>query len=228
MGTRTEVNVPTERLGGNGNGGAQGFVEEDLRGADDLAFAEVLAETVDALEAATIPYALIGGIASSGLGRPRWTHDIDVFVKPQDAERALDSLAARGFRTEKTDPRWLLKAFKQDVMVDIIFRSTGGFHLDEEMLQRSVRGEFLGHSVRFIPPEDLLIMKAVVHDEGNPRHWHDALGIIAGAELDWDYLLRRAMRAPRRVLSLLLYAHSSDLAVPNRVVRALFDRVYES
>jgi predicted nucleotidyltransferase len=210
---------------GTGDGA---FLDEDLRGADHSAFAEVLGEVVDALEEAAIPHALIGGIASSGLGRPRWTHDIDVLVKPEDAGPALEALAGRGFVTERTDLTWLYKAFKHQVMVDIIFKSSGNIYLDEEMLERAVEGSFQGHRVRFIPAEDLLIMKAIVHDEGGPRHWHDALGLIARKELDWDYLRRRARRAPRRVLSLLLYAHSLDLTVPNHVVRELFHDVYES
>src|SRR5688572_23532695 len=106
---------------------------ENLRGADDEAFGDVLRKTVDALDASDVPYALIGGIASSGFGRPRWTHDIDVFVRPEDAGRALDALGEAGFRTERTDSRWIFKAFLREVMVDIIFRSTGGFHFDREM-----------------------------------------------------------------------------------------------
>ena len=47
-------------------------------------------------------------------------------------------------------------------------------------------------------------------------------------DLDWNYLLRRARKAPRRVLSLLVYAHSLDMAVPNYVVRTLFQEIYES
>jgi predicted nucleotidyltransferase len=199
---------------------------ESLRGADHEAFGDVLRKTVNALDEAEVPYALIGGIASSGFGRPRWTHDIDVFVKPEDASRALDALGTAGFKTERTDCRWIFKAFDQDVMVDIIFRSTGGFHLDREMFERAVHSEFQGHPVRLVPPEDLLIMKAVVHDEPSPRHWHDALGVLAGSELDWDYLERRALRAPHRVLSLLIYAHSLDLYVPATTVRRLFEKVY--
>jgi hypothetical protein len=205
------------------------LIEAGLRGADDSAFPMVLGDTIEALDHAEVPYVLIGGIASIGFGRPRWTHDIDVFVKPEDAERAMLSLGAHGFETERTDERWLFKGFKREVLVDIIFRSTGGFHLDQEMLDRAVRREFQGHLVRLIPPEDLLIMKAVVHDEAGPRHWHDALGIIAGCpSLDWDYLLRRAERAPRRVLSLLIYAHSLDMLVPNQVIRRLFEKIYAS
>src|SRR5690606_37039511 len=109
---------------------------------------------------------------------------------------------------------------------DVIFRSTGEIRIDSEMLARSVELEFQGVRARFAPPEDLLVMKVVVHDEDGTRHWHDALGLISANELDWDYLLRRARRAPRRVLSLLIYAHSRDLQVPNRVIRELFDQIY--
>lgn len=202
------------------------WIDPNLRGADDRLFSAVLGEAVSAIEKENIPYALIGGIASTGLGRPRWTHDIDVFVKPEDADRTLDALGRHDFRTERTDERWLYKGFKHDVLVDVIFRSTGGFYLDQEMLDRAVKVQYLGHGVRLVPPEDLLIMKAVVHDEEGPRHWHDALGVLAGCTIDWSYLERRAMRAPRRVLSLLIYAHSLDMMVPNAVVRRLFDKVY--
>jgi len=114
------------------------------------------------------------------------------------------------------------------VLVDVIFHSTGGFYLDDEMLARSVVRPFMGLQLRLIAPEDLLVIKAAVHDERGPRHWHDALGVISVNDFDWDYLLRRARQAPRRVLSLLVYAHSLDMAVPNYVVRALFRDIYES
>ena len=203
-----------------------GAVEPGLRGADEQVFSDVLGETITAMESGKVPYALIGGIAASGFGRPRWTHDIDLFVKPEDAGRALDALEPRGFRTERTDPRWLYKAYKEDVMVDIIFRSTGGFYLDQEMIDRAVTYKFKGHDVRLVPAEDLVIMKAVVHDEAGPRHWHDALSIIAGGHLDWHYFSRRALKAPRRVLSLLIYAQSVDTFVPNEVIRQLHSQLY--
>lgn len=221
MEPRSEVGVPLERLAENGRPG-----KEVVNGAEHDSFAPVLAETVRALEEAEVPFALIGGIAVTSFGRPRWTHDIDVFIRPSDAEHALDVLAKHGFDTERRDPTWLFKAFKQDVMVDLIFHCTGGFYLDEEMIARTVRKEFQGTDLPVLPAEDLLLLKAAVHDEAGPRHWHDALGIIGRTDLDWDYLLRRARMAPRRLLSLLIYAHSVDLAVPNRAIRALFERVY--
>ncbi len=208
------------------DGGVQAVrTEGDERPNQEL-MAKVLGEVGEALESAALPYAVIGGIASAGFGRPRWTHDIDILVRPEDAERTLAVLAKRDFRTELTDHHWIYKAFKHGVMVDVIFRSTGGIYLDPEMLERVVDTRLHGMRVRMIPPEDLLIMKAVVHDECGPRHWHDALGLIAGGHIDWDYLQSRALRAPRRVLSLLIYAHSLDLFVPNEIIRRLFEDVY--
>src|SRR5690606_2089343 len=71
-----------------------------------------------------------------------------------------------------------------------------------------------------------LIMKCVIHDEMGPRHWHDALGLIAAGKLDWGYLKTRSYRAPRRILSLLIYAHSLDMHVPNELIAHLYQQVY--
>ena len=195
---------------------------------DEDKFLEVIAEVGSILEGAGIPFAFMGGLASTTHGRPRWTHDVDIFVKPQDALRALDELKAHEYQTERTDEAWLYKAFKDNVMVDVIFKSRGGIYFDDEMHERSVIANFQGRSVRFVPPEDLLVIKAAVADEVGPRHWHDALSIIASSKLEWEYLLRRARMSPRRVLALLMYAQSDDLMVPNRVIRQLFHDLFDS
>lgn len=189
---------------------------------DEPSFLLALDESVTAFDEAGVDYLFMGGIASACLGRPRFTHDIDVFVRPQDARRAMDALAAAGFDTEETYAEWLYKGFKHGQMVDLIFRSTGDIYLDDEMLERAPTTPFLGRDVRIVPPEDLIVIKAVVHNEHMPRHWHDALALIAVADIDWDYLVRRARKGVRRVLALLLYAQSIDLVVPWGPVRELF------
>ncbi|MFP5317656.1 MAG: nucleotidyltransferase [Acidimicrobiia bacterium] len=195
--------------------------------ATDELFEQVLADTVAVLESEQVPYVFMGGIGAATHGRPRWTHDIDVFVRPEDAGRVLRALGAAGFRTETTYPDWLYKAFKHEILVDVIFKSLGGILLDEEMLERAGREEFMGLHVCVMAAEDLLVVKAVVHDEHMPRHWHDALAIISRCDLDWDYVVRRARRhGARRVLSLMLYAQSNDLVVPATPVRELFDAVF--
>lgn len=189
-------------------------------------FNRVLGQTVEAMDSSGLKYAFIGGIASGGLGRPRSTHDIDLFVKPEDAQLALQALAAAGFTTEKTDPSWLYKGFKEDILVDVIFKSKGEIYLDAEMYQRSMKAEFHGKQLRLVAPEDLLIIKAAAHSELTPGHWHDATALLSHANLDWGYLIRRARRAPRRVLSLLLYAQSNDIWVPNFVINELFQGIF--
>jgi predicted nucleotidyltransferase len=195
---------------------------------DEETFLEAFASAVAALERRDVPYVLIGGLASAVHGRPRWTHDIDVFVKPDDARRALDALADAGFVTEETNPHWIYKAWRDGTVVDLIFCVRGDIYVDDEMLSRARAAPFKGRRARVVPPEDLVVIKAIVHDEPSGRHWHDALGVIAATELDWDYLLRRAQHGARRVLSLLVYAQSNDLIVPERVIRELFERVYRS
>ena len=202
-------------------GPSEGFAAEERR------FLDVFDTTINAIQGAGIPYVLMGGVASATVGRPRVTRDIDVFVRPEDARHVIDVLAKAGFETEERHPHWLYKGWKDGILVDVIFRSSGDIYLDDEMLERSTEGEYKGSRFRLIPPEDLLVIKAIVHDEHMPRHWHDALGIVAADELDWDYLLRRARHGARRVLSLLLYAQSNDLLVPANVLRQLFDTIDE-
>jgi predicted nucleotidyltransferase len=194
---------------------------------DEALFLEILDEAIGALEADGVSYVLIGGLASAVRGRPRWTQDIDLFVRPEDARRALAALAGAGFATEETNPHWIFKASKDGVPVDVIFWVKGDVYVDDEMISRSTVGEFKGRRVRVVPPEDLVVIKALAHDEQTPRHWHDALAIIAGGQLDWDYLLRRAQYGPRRILSLLVYAQSNDLVVPETAICTLFETVYE-
>lgn len=193
----------------------------DAGGVDEAAFLSVLRTTIDALEEADVPHLLMGGLAVAALGRPRWTHDIDIFVRPDDAQRALAVLEERGFETEETDPLWLFKAIRDDIVVDIIFRSEGQIYLEDEMLQRAIETTFRGERVCVIPPEDLILIKASAHKEEGGYHWFDALALLTRPGLDWDYLVRRSRRAVRRVLSLLLYAQSSDIAVPRAVVHQL-------
>jgi predicted nucleotidyltransferase len=195
---------------------------------DEETFLATFTSAVGALERRSVPYVLIGGLASAVHGRPRWTRDIDLFVKPEHARPALDALADAGFVTEETNPHWIFKAWKNDAVIDIIFCVTGDIYVDDEMLARARVQTFKGRRARVVPPEDLVVIKAAVHDEPSGRHWHDALGIIAATELDWDYLLRRAQRGARRVLSLLVYAQSNDLVVPERVIRELFATIYRS
>ena len=183
----------------------------------------IFAEVVQALDRQAIPYVVIGGLASAALGRPRASGDIDILVTPHDARPALAALGDAGFHTDEINPHWLFKAIKHGVLVDLLFKMKGDIYLDDEMLTRADVRSIYAHPARIIPREDLVVVKALAHDEESSRHWFDALGVLAGGGLDWEYLVRRAAKGPRRVLSLLLYATSVDLVVPPSVIRRLHD-----
>lgn len=192
-------------------------------GDEDVAeeLVRCLGDVIESVTSLGVPYVVVGGIASSVLGRPRFTHDIDLLVRPEDARAILRELRRRGFETEERAPHWLFKAHRDGVETDLIFRSTGDIYLDDDVLAHAVEGTFAGHRIPLMSREDLIVSKALAHQEHSPRHWHDALALIAADELDWDYLLRRARRGPKRMASLLLYAQSNDLVVSEQALHAL-------
>ena len=189
-------------------------------------FLRVLDDALDALYTAAIPFLLIGGIGSAVYGRDQGTRDIDVFVRPETARRVMEVLGARGFETKEVAERWLSKAMKHGVLVDVIFRSTRDILLGDEMLDRSRVMPFRGREVPLAPPEDLVVMKACAMSEDTSRYWYDAVSIIAHSELDWDYLVARAREhGARRLLSLLLFATSLDIVVPSEPIETLYDAI---
>jgi hypothetical protein len=194
---------------------------------DEETFLRVLGEAIAVAAGTGLPHAFMGGIASTALGRPRWTHDIDLCVRREDARAMLAAFARAGYETEETDRSWLYKAMKDGVLVDVIFESTGGIVLDDEMLSRVRQGSFGNLQLSVLGPEDLLVIKAIVHREHRQRHWFDALALVETGELDWPYLLRRAAPGPRRVASLLLYAQTDGLRVPDWVIESLLEQARE-
>lgn len=215
------------------NGGSERSVEPggpvrtvETGEVDEERFLAALRAAVDILERAGIRHVIMGGLAVASLARPRWTHDIDIFLRPDDASRALELFASEGYETEETDPLWLFKAEKGGVLVDLIFRSTGYYYFDEDIWARSIEVDFKGERIRVISPEDLLVIKASAHTEDGGYHWFDALALLGRRDLDWSYLKHRGRRAVRRLLSLLIYADSYDVAIPAGVIDDLYATVY--
>ena len=190
------------------------------------AFEAILAEAVAAVEGEGVPYVAGGSMASNAWGRPSPVADLDLVVNPTDAKRVLKAFESAGFETEETEPHWLFKAAKDGVTVDIIFELEGSLYLDDEMIARATIQEVAGTRLRLMPPEDFIVSQAMSTTKDTPDYWYNALGVLARSNIDWDYLIQRASRGPRRVLALIVYAQSNDLTIPDDVIRRLFTTVY--
>jgi predicted nucleotidyltransferase len=186
----------------------------------------VLDDAVDALRRGHVTFLLMGGLATSVLGRDRRDMDIDLFVHDRDVGPALSALRAAGFETMVVSANWLAKGFKNGVLVDVISRSTHDISLTDEILERAIEVDVQGRRLPCVAPEDLIVMKAIATTEDTARYWYDALGLLGRPDLDWDYLARRAKEhGARRMAALLFFARSMDLFVPDEVVDEILHAV---
>jgi hypothetical protein len=146
------------------------------------------------LREAGVPYLVGGAYALERYTEiTRDTKDLDLFVRPDDCQRALDVLAAAGYRTELTSPHWLGKVMMGEEMVDLIFSSGNGIaRVDDLWFEHGVEAELLGVTVQLCPPEEMIWSKAFVME----RERFDGADVAhllraCGAALDWPRLLWR-------------------------------------
>jgi hypothetical protein len=135
--------------------------------ADDLPFGEIkatLKRAAAALRGADVPFVLGGGLAVWARGGPATSHDLDLMVRPEDAERALDALQKAGMRAEKPPEGWLYKAWDADVLVDLIFRPIGEA-VDDAMFERAEELEVNAVPMLVMSLEDVLVTKLKALDE---------------------------------------------------------------
>ena len=59
---------------------------------------------------AEIEFMLGGGLAAWALGGPPTDHDVDFYIREEDAERAVGALSRIGMRIERPPEGWLVKA----------------------------------------------------------------------------------------------------------------------
>jgi predicted nucleotidyltransferase len=177
----------------------------------------VLAAASDALERDGILFVVGGGLAAEAYHLRETVNDVDLFVRPIDAPRARDALAKEGFYVWIEDPRWLYKALRDGVSVDVIYESSGVVHVGDETFRRA-RWMKMDHlQLPIMPPEDLFVMKAAAATPSAPKHWLDAISLLATEPMDWEYLASRAARNPRKVLQAIVHAYEEGVPVPSFV-----------
>lgn len=200
-------------------------------GLDELT-AGFYRNAMEALERSGVPFLLGGAYAfAQYTGIARHTKDLDVFLRRQDAEPALEALQAAGFETERSFPHWLAKARSGELFVDLIYGSGNGVAIvDEDWFTHAQPGTSFGKAVMLIPPEEMIWSKAFVQE----RERYDGADVIhllkfTAERIDWSRLLRRFGARWRVLLSyLLLFGFvypGRRHTVPEWVVRSLLERL---
>jgi hypothetical protein len=138
---------------------------------------------------------LIGGAFAvfQHAGIYRNTKDLDVFCKHSEYPKILKSFAAKGFKVELTDIRWLAKIRKGEYFIDVIFDTVNNIcKVDDSWFKYATKGEYEGMEVKFLAPEELIWLKSYVQN----RERFDGADINhiilkAGKNMDWKRLLDR-------------------------------------
>lgn len=160
----------------------------------DPAARDYYRDAMTALDRVDVRYMIGGAYAMAEYaGIVRHTKDFDLFVLPQDRDRALAALATVSDRTEVLYAHWLGKAWRGDFFVDLIFSSANGLErVDDDWFRFACDSRVLGQPVKLIPREEMIWQKAFVME----RERFDGADIAhllraQSDHIDWDRLLAR-------------------------------------
>jgi predicted nucleotidyltransferase len=168
-------------------------------GADDSEFAAIehaLKRSAAALRRVGIPFMLGGSLASWARGGPETRHDLDLMIRPEDADDALEALREEGMRPERPPEDWLVKAWDGETLVDLIFHPKG-MPIDDRVLARAQDLSVLGMEIRVMALEDVMVTKLMAITEHALRF--ETLLQISRAlreQIDWDDVRSRTESSP--------------------------------
>src|SRR3954451_3373113 len=137
---------------------------EDFAGIE-----QALKRSAAALRTAGIPFLLGGSLASWARGGPETHHDLDLVIKPENTDAALQALVAAGLRADDPPEEWLVKAWDGDTLVDLIF-SPKGMRVDDHLIERGEVMSVLGMEMRVMALEDVLVTKLMALSEHSLRY----------------------------------------------------------
>ena len=149
-----------------------------------------------ALRDAEIPYLLGGGLAAWARGGPPTEHDVDLFVREEDAERALAALVEAGMEPERPPEGWLLKAHHGKTLVDLIFNPAGG-PIGQEHFDRAESLEVMAQPMLVASLDDVVATKLLAINEQTP----DFTSVLELArslreQIDWEFVRDRTAHSP--------------------------------
>jgi hypothetical protein len=166
---------------------------------ETVAIAETLKRVAAALREADVEFALAGSTAAWAHGGPPPLHDLDLAVAEEDAERGLEALAASGMRTERPPEGWLLKAWNEDVLVDLIWELSG-LPSPPGLFERCEEVRVMAVNMQVLRIDDVLTSKLLALDEHNldlGSHLHISRALRE--KIDWAQVRSRTAHSPYAV-----------------------------
>jgi putative nucleotidyltransferase-like protein len=167
--------------------------------SDEQPFAAIehaLKRAAAALRDADIEFLLGGSLASWARGGPQTRHDLDLMIRPDDVERALEALQDAGMQAERPPEEWLVKAWDGDTLVDLIY-CPKGLPMDDDVFARGEELSVLGMEIRVMALEDVMATKLLALTEHSLRY--ESLLQIARAlreQVDWASVRARTAESP--------------------------------
>ncbi|MEU2005418.1 nucleotidyltransferase [Rhodococcus sp. NPDC019627] len=179
---------------------------------DETELLQTLTKVVSTLNDTGIRFAVAGGCAVYARGGPPSDHDVDIFLKEEDAESALRALEAAGMTRVVPPEDWLVKVYDGEVLVDLVFRPNYQ-PVTDELFERATWMRVGPTAALVISATDLMVDKLLVLD----AHRCDFVPLLRIArdlreQVDWQEVELSAGESPyaRAFLALLGDLHISD------------------
>ncbi|MDK3257218.1 hypothetical protein [Blastococcus capsensis] len=165
---------------------------------------DLLKRTAVALKEGEVPFALCGGYAAWVRGAPEPDHDADFVVPAAESERAAKALADAGLQVVDPAEDWLIKVVRDDVFVDVLWRTCGRF-VETDLIERSEVMPVLSVQMPVLDATDLVVSKLMALDE----HYCDLARLLPVAramreQVDWAQVGREVAENDFAVVFLAL------------------------
>ena len=157
---------------------------------------ETMKHAAAALRKEEVDFMLGGGLAAWARGGPPTDHDVDFYVREEDAARGLDALVAAGMRAEQPPEEWLYKAYDGPILVDLIFRPAGGA-VGDEHFARATTLEVGAQTLLVASIDDVLVTKLLAITEQDPN-FQAVLELTRSLreQIDWEFVRTRSSSSP--------------------------------
>jgi hypothetical protein len=148
------------------------------------------------LDRAGVQFMLGGSLAAWVRGGPESCNDLDLMIRPADVNRALEAFERAGAKTERPPEGWLVKAWIDDVLIDLI-HAPSGVPMDDAAFERGDDANPWAIPARAMALEDVLVSKLLSLGEHH-LDFEAPLQIARAVreQVDWNRVRERTAESP--------------------------------